>query len=313
MEYYFAPMEGVTTSIYRRIHSAMFGGADRYYTPFFSPTSDHIFTPREMREIGKENNAGCNVVPQILTKSGEDFLWAAAGLRSMGYSEVNLNLGCPSATVTAKGKGAGLLRTREALERLLDTVYAGAEIRVSVKTRLGYADPAEFPALLELYNRYDVSELILHPRTRQELYEGEVHLDMYELATAKSRAKVCYNGNLFTPEDVAAFCGKYPDQQTVMIGRGAAQDPALFRRLKGGASASREELRAFHEALYSAYRAEFGHLNGMRRMKELWHYLIERFIGGEELRKKLTRTKDTDVFEDTVEAVFRTLPLKDEQ
>ena len=109
MEYYFAPMEGITTAIYRRVHADLFGGADRYYSPFISPTAEHLFTPRELRELGPENNRGIPLVPQVLTKNADDFLWAAAGLADMGYGEVNLNLGCPSATVTAKGKGSALL------------------------------------------------------------------------------------------------------------------------------------------------------------------------------------------------------------
>ena len=310
MEYYFAPMEGITTAIYRQVHSELFGGVDRYYMPFFSPTSDHRFTPRELRELLPEHNRGLTAVPQILTKNPEDFCWAAEGLRDMGYGSVNLNVGCPSATVTAKGKGAGLLRTPELLETLLDGIYSHSVLPVSVKTRLGYESPDEFPALLEMYNHYDVAELILHGRTRREMYAGEVHYDMFELARRESRAPLCFNGNLFTAADVAAFRERYPQERAVMLGRGAAADPALFRRLRGGEPASRGELRTFHEKLYEAYSREYGHLNGMRRMKELWSFLFDRFTGGEELRKKMMCTKDTGVFDDSVAAVFRELPLK---
>ena len=115
MKYYFAPMEGITTHVFRQVHSRLFPGADRYYTPFFSPTSDHLFTPRELRELSPENNRGAAVVPQILSKCAEDIVWASEGLRDMGYEMFNLNLGCPSATVTAKGKGAGLLQKPDRL------------------------------------------------------------------------------------------------------------------------------------------------------------------------------------------------------
>jgi len=311
MQYYFAPMEGVTTYLFRQVHHRLFGGPDRYYTPFFSPTSDHVFTPRELREIGPESNARIRVVPQILTKNADDFLWAAAGLADMGYEEVNLNLGCPSATVTAKGKGAGLLRTPAALDAMLERIFSRAEISVSVKSRIGYADAAEFPALLAIFNRYPIAELTLHCRTRQEMYAGAVHYEAYELARRESRARLCFNGDLFTPEDLATFARRYPDAPAAALARGAAEDPALFRRVRGGPAADREELRQFHGELYEAYCAAYGRLNGMRRMKELWHYLIARFTGAEELRKKIARTKDPAVFEDSVAAVFRTLPLKD--
>ena len=109
MEYYFAPMEGVTGGEYRRAHHKFFSGVDRYYMPFISPTRDHVFTPRELRNISPEANEGIDAVPQLLTKEPEDFLWAAGELQAMGYREVNLNVGCPSGTVVAKGKGAGML------------------------------------------------------------------------------------------------------------------------------------------------------------------------------------------------------------
>lgn len=310
MRYDFAPMEGVTTAFYRRVHSALFGGADRYFAPFISPTSDHLFTPRELRELLPENNPGQTLVPQLLCKSGEDALWAVRELADMGYEEVDLNLGCPSATVTAKGKGAGLLRTPDALRELLDTVFAGAEVRISLKSRLGYTGTEEFPALLELYNQYPVAELILHCRTRQELYAGPVHYEAFDYALAHSRAPVCFNGNLFTAEDCAAFAAAYPAQGAAMLGRGAARDPALFRRLRGGPPASREELRCLHEELYALYREAFGAVNGMRRMKELWSYLLCSFSGAEEIRKRMFRTKDVGIFEDCVAAAFRELPLR---
>ena len=109
MRYYAAPMEGVTSYLYRKAHSRYFKKADKYFMPFLSPSHDHIFTKKDLREIAPEHNEGLNAVPQLLTRRAEDFLWAAGELKKMGYREVNLNLGCPSGTVTAKGKGAGFL------------------------------------------------------------------------------------------------------------------------------------------------------------------------------------------------------------
>ena len=102
MIYYFAPLEGVTGSEFRRAHHQFFPGVDAYYMPFLSPTQDHVFTQRERRNVLPEYNQGFRAVPQLLTKNAEDFLWCAGELSAMGYGEVNLNLGCPSGTVVAK-------------------------------------------------------------------------------------------------------------------------------------------------------------------------------------------------------------------
>ena len=303
MKYYFAPMEGITTHVFRAVHSRRFPGADRYYTPFFSPTSDHLFTPRELRELTPEMRCAAPVVPQILSKCAADIVWAAEGLQDMGYTVFNLNLGCPSATVTAKGKGAGLLQKPDALDTLLADVFAASPIAVSLKSRIGYLAPEEFPRLLSIYRQYDAQELILHPRTRKEMYSGAVHMDAFALAAAGSPFPVVYNGDLFTAEDIRAFEAAHPETEAVMLGRGAAADPALFRRLRGGAAASREEL-------YEAYRAELGGVNAMRKMKELWHYLSSLFIGADELAKKIARTKDVYKFNDYVSEALSNLPLR---
>lgn len=303
MKYYFAPMEGITTHVFRAVHSRRFPGADRYYTPFFSPTSDHLFTPRELRELTPEMRCAAPVVPQILSKCAADIVWAAEGLQDMGYTVFNLNLGCPSATVTAKGKGAGLLQKPDVLDTLLADVFAASPIAVSLKSRIGYLAPEEFPRLLSIYRQYDAQELILHPRTRKEMYSGAVHMDAFTLAAAGSPFPVVYNGDLFTAEDIRAFEAAHPETEAVMLGRGAAADPALFRRLRGGAAASREEL-------YEAYRAELGGVNAMRKMKELWHYLSSLFIGADELAKKIARTQDVYKFNDYVSEALSNLPLR---
>lgn len=150
MRYYFAPMEGITTALYRNLHHRFFPGMDQYYTPFLSPARDHVFSKRDLQEILPEHQEGVPVVPQLLTKYPEDFIWAAGELAAMGYQEVNLNLGCPSGTVVAKGRGAGMLEDLEFLERFLDQIFSACpSLHISIKTRLaGWGFPTRilFPS-----------------------------------------------------------------------------------------------------------------------------------------------------------------------
>ena len=104
MQYEFAPLEGITGYIYRNAHHACFPSMDRYYTPFITPKKGKSFTTREWNDIAAEHNQNIAVVPQILTNQAEGFCKVAGMLKEQGYEEVNLNLGCPSATVTAKKK-----------------------------------------------------------------------------------------------------------------------------------------------------------------------------------------------------------------
>ena len=182
---YAAPMEGLTTYIWRRAQREVFGGVDKYFTPFLSPNGNLAFQQKELDEVSQGET---DTVPQLLTNRGDYFVWAARELYAMGIREVNFNLGCPSGIVTAKRKGAGLLAYPEELDRCLEEVFAALpDMRVSIKTRIGKNDPAEWGRLLAIYGKYPVSELIVHPRVQKEFYRGAVHRDAFELALARRR------------------------------------------------------------------------------------------------------------------------------
>ena len=310
--YDFAPLDGITKVVFRRVWAAHFGGADRYFIPFFSPTDQHILTDRDRREIDPANNGGLPLVPQVMTCRAKDFLWAAEVVADMGYTEVNLNLGCPSGTVTAKGKGAGFLAKPEELDRFFDQVFSKVRMPVSVKTRLGIQEPEEFGHLLEIYNRYPIACLTIHARVQKEKYRGPVHLDAFAQALAESRNPVCYNGDLRTAAEVEALSQRFPSVEAVMIGRGAVADPALLRKLRGGPAATKEELQAFTQDLYRAYQAFYGQVGtAAQRMREVWFYLIHLFENADRLNKKLRRFKNPGEYESVEAAIFRDLSLRD--
>ena len=309
MQYLCAPMEGVTGDLFRQAQRQTFPAADSYYTPFLSPTANRTFSPRELREIEPAHNAGIHVVPQLMGHCAEDFLWMAGRLADMGYDEVNFNLGCPSNTVTAKKKGAGLLTEPDLLRRFFDAVFAACPLPVSVKTRLGKATAETFPALLELYNDYPIRELIVHPRVQADQYHGHPDLDMFAYALAHSRAPVCYNGDVTTPEELHALETQFPQLSGIMIGRGFIADPALLRRARGGTGASREELRGYLDDLYHGYTELFGSAGcAVSRMKAHWFYLIHRFAGSEKLEKQLRKAREPWEYEVLVNQIF-TLPM----
>lgn len=289
MKKYFAPMEGLTDRIYRDTHNRFFPGLDRYYTPFFSPTMHHSLTNKEARELPPAEQTPVCTIPQILTKSAEDFLWMAKLCADQGYTEVNLNAGCPSGTVTAKGKGAGMLADIDALDRFLEQVFSGTPLPVSVKTRIGVQSPEEWPAILEIYNRYPIKELIVHSRVRKAFYAGAVEEECFRYATQHSKNPLCYNGDLHTQADIDSIERNYPGVDAVMIGRGLIARPDMLSQKK----ADNQTLIAFYEELLEAYLAAFGgSRNAMFRLKEHWHYLLPCFADSEKLGKMLRKTTD---------------------
>ena len=312
MEYYFAPMEGLTDSVYRRLHHKYFSGVDKYYMPFFSPTVHRSLTEREARELPLADSESFTAVPQVLTKSAEDFLWAARQCADRGYGEVNLNLGCPSGTVTAKGKGSGFLAHPNELAAFFDEVFSKNPLPVSVKTRLGYETPEEFAALLDLYNRYPIACLTVHPRVRKEKYRGPVHLDTFTDALANSRNPVCYNGDLRTVGEVRALETRFPTVTHVMIGRGLVADPALARKLRGGKGTDRKELTDFLAALYQGYTDFYqGQVpTAAQRMREVWFYLIHLFDDAEKLNKQLRRFRTPSEYERIQAEILASCPIR---
>ena len=306
MTYYFAPMEGITDSIYRRTHHKYFPGVDAYYMPFLSPTIHRQLTHKEDRELPVADTMPFRAVPQILTRVSEDFLWAARVCADRGYPEVNLNVGCPSGTVVSKGKGSGMLRDISALDRFLDEIFTAAPLPVSVKTRLGLEDPEEFPALLEVFNRYPVRELTIHPRVRKQFYEGSVHMEQFRYAVRHSRNPLCYNGDILTASQAEAIAGEFPNVGSIMIGRGLIADPGM---LSGGTDVRR--LEGFMNELMDIYTVEFGGArNAIFRLKENWGFLHSRFEGSEKLWKNLRKCTDALQFRAITQEIFHTLPLK---
>ncbi len=222
--------------------------------------------------------------------------------KDRGYPEVNLNLGCPSGTVVAKGKGSGMLRDLTTLDAFLEVIYKNAPLPISVKTRLGLENPDEFPAILDIYNQYPICELTIHPRVRKQFYSGDVVMELFDYALKNSRNPLCYNGDILSLEQANAMV----QVDAVMIGRGLIACPWMCTGEPDAAV-----LETFMDELLSRYTAEFGGpRNAMFRMKENWGFLHTRFENSEKLWKKLRKTTDVNEFRSITTELFHTCKLR---
>ena len=203
-----------------------------------------------------------------------------------------------------------MLRDLEALDRFLYTVFDEAGGPISVKTRIGVTDPEEFGPILEVYNRYPLAELIIHPRVMRQLYRGQADRAAFAAALPSCKAPVCYNGDITTPQDLTALEAAWPGLAGLMAGRGLIANPALFRMARGGAAPSKEELRGYLTELYTGYTAAFASATAaISRMKGFWHECIGLFAGTEKLEKQLRKLREPWEYEVTVDQIF-TLPLR---
>lgn len=309
----FAPMEGITDDLFRTLHCKYFSGVDRYFAPFLSPTEQGL-TKRERAQVLPENNPGVLLVPQLLTRQAESFLMAAWELRGMGFREVNLNLGCPSGTVTAKGKGAGFLAAsrRQELMEFLDRIFSACPLEISIKTRLGMEEPEDFVDILTLFNRYPIKELILHPRVRADFYKKPVRMEWFRYAMAESRCPVSLSGGIAVKGDFDRLMSGDSAPDAVMLGRGLVADPSLAEKCRGGRGADRHSLEEFMGELFQETAARLGSPRStMFRMKELWSYFILMFDDREKYQKLLRKAVTTTEYEAAVARIFKELPLRE--
>lgn len=309
MKYYFAPLEGITKSDYRRLHYKYFAGADKYFIPFISPTQEHIFTERDLSEIAPERNCGFTAIPQILTNNAENFIWAARELRAMGYREINFNLGCPSQTVSAKRKGSGLLAWPQQLDELLSAIFTELDMDISIKTRLGLVSPEEFNTILEIYNKYPLHELILHPRVQKDFYRQPARREIFMQYAPAVSAPLCYNGDIFSPADCADLTSCCHKLSGIMLGRGLIRNPALISALKGHPLPEKAVFQAFHNELLFEYKAKKWSDNAILcHMKEIWSFMGSLFDGSEKCIKAIRKAKNLPDYSVAVSEIF-TLPI----
>ncbi len=305
MQFYFAPMEGVTGYIYRNAHAAFFHQSDKYFSPFIVANQYGNYKSKEIKDVLPENNKGIPLIPQLLTNNSKEFIQTAKKMKELGYQEINLNLGCPSGTVVAKGKGSGFLSKPEALDQFLEEIFAEQVMKISVKTRIGKDDPEEFFTLIEIFNKYPMEELIIHPRIQKDFYKNKPNLAIFEEAIKRSKNPLVYNGDLHSVKDYREFIEHYPMIDNVMLGRGLIMNPGLIDEIIDQVKLTKDKLRAFHDTILTEYQSILsGDRNVLFKMKELWFYMVLMFVNSEKYAKKIRKAEKLKDYEEAVNRLF---------
>lgn len=306
MELYFAPLEGITGYLYRNAHNTFFHKTDKYFSPFIVPSITGDFKNRDLNDILPENNQGLTLVPQLLTNNSKDFIQTSRKMKELGYQEINLNLGCPSGTVVSKNKGSGFLARREELDAFLYEIFSASVTKISVKTRIGKDKPEEFYDLIEIYNKYPIEELIIHPRIQKDFYKNIPNLNIFKDALGLSKNPICYNGDIFTVDAYKKFIKEFPTVDKIMIGRGLISNPGLINEITDHIKLEKKLLKDFHDKIYEDYKAIlFGDRNVLFKMKELWFYMISMFPDSEKYAKRIKKSERLYDYDEAVLSLFR--------
>lgn len=344
MKLYFAPMEGITGYIYRNAYEKYYGSGriNKYFLPFISPSQNKGFTAKQINDILPENNICKNLVPQILTNNSDHFIKTVDMLLKYGYKEVNLNLGCPSGTVVSKYKGSGFLAIPDKIDEFLYNILSSElivdnNIKISIKTRLGLEKPEEFDVILDIFNKYKLEELIIHPRVRTDYYKNTPDMEAFSCALGKSSNPVGYNGDVFTKEDYIKVFNKYTKVDSVMLGRGLIASPWLINRVYQVNEANifnnetgkcdntdrrnnktweydevreRKNLKEFHDEVYNQYlKVMSGDKNVIHKMKEVWSYMKTSFSDCDREYKNIKKAQKMQDYEAAVRSIFNNAKL----
>lgn len=309
MEFYMAPMEGLTGYIVRNAYHRHFHNIDKYFTPFI-PAAKRM-NSKILRDIDPENNKGITLVPQLMTNNAEEVLFMHKQLAEYGYDEININLGCPSGTVASKKRGSGLLAYPDELDYFLDELFSQANFPISIKTRIGYSSEKEWETLAGIYAKYPIHELIIHPRTRQDLYKFPVHPDAFAHAVENIPLSLCYNGDIIDVSSYEKVCNQFPSINKIMIGRGLFRNPGLISSIKREPAPDKETLRSYHDEILEGYLAIFsGEKDALFRMKEHWFYLGNAFENADKYCKVIRKTSKMTEYCQAVNGIFANCPLK---
>ena len=305
---YLAPLRGLTDYIYRNTYCRHFDGFDAAVAPFIPTLTAARFKRSHLKDVLPENNSAMPIIPQIIGNKPEDFIPLAQGLFDLGYETVNWNLGCPFPMVARKQRGSGLLPYPEKIEVFLEKTIPAIPNRLSIKARLGRKKTDEILALLQIFNQYPLDEVIVHPRTGKQMYDGEPDLDMFEKCLEVSAHNTVYNGDINDLATFRKFSQRFKTVDRWMIGRGALANPFLPATIKNGKDGCANKVkvfRAFYDDLFEQYRQAFhgpGHL--LDRMKGFWTYFSRSFKDRRQIIKKIHRTQKLEHYLKIVDRFF---------
>jgi tRNA-dihydrouridine synthase B len=311
---YLAPVQGITDRIYRNLFPVYFKGVDVAIAPFISSSKKMKPVNNLLREFYPDNNTGIPTIPQIMSSVPTDFTQLANRLYDIGYGTVNWNLGCPFPMVVKKGRGAGMLCYPDRIESFLTKTMPDIKPKLSIKLRIGLKYPDEVLQLIPIFNQYPLEELIIHPRTGVQMYEGKVDLDIFGQCLDLSKHRIVYNGDIDSLEKLEMLSLRFGSIKRWMIGRGLIGNPFLAEKIKFHTEKPYAEkikiMRAFHDNLFAEYsKILSGPSHITNKMKEIWTYMAGFFENGEKIRKKINKTHHRDNYIDIVNKVFSETPI----
>jgi len=305
-----SPLQGFTDFRFRNAFQKYFGGIDTFYAPYIRLNGKMIIKPNYDLDIQLKNNDTLTVIPQVMTNDADEFIFVTKFVRSLGYKELNWNLGCPYPMVTNKCMGSGLINDPDRIDRILDRVHTETDITVSMKMRMGYEHPLEIIDSFPVLGKYPLKNIAIHARIGKQLYKGGVDLDSFQRCVDHSPHKLYYNGDITSVAGFREMTERFPMIDHWMMGRGLIADPFLPGMIKKDTEEYPEDrfeiFSKFHDTLFSAYEQKLkGDKQVIMKMASFWGYFATTFSNSTKIIKKVKKAKTIEAYDTAVTQVLK--------
>ena len=293
-----APLQGVTDNVWRMAQHTVFGGVDAYYAPFMRVEHGEI-RRKDLRDVEPDRNAGITLIPQILACQPDHALMMVEALKQMGYSRIDVNLGCPFPPIALHRKGSGMLAYPELAEELFQALATVDGVAYSVKMRLGWDRNDQWHDILPLMDIIKPVNIAVHPRIGKQQYKGDLDIGQFEALLAASSWPVVYNGSLRTLGDIEETVGRYPGLAAVMVGSGLAANPGML-----APDATPDDYRRFHDLLVDGYTEQLngGEAQLVRHLQDIWQTFLPGT--GHKLFKAIRKSRTLDQYQNAASAAL---------
>lgn len=293
---HFAPLQGFTESAYRLAHYRFAPGIDTYYTPFLRIEKGNV-REKDLRDLETDlrfiaetldgastDKQGTNskrkpyhLIPQIIARDRAEFEILTKTVTGLGFTEIDINMGCPYPMQAKSGRGSGLLARPEKVREILDAINqfsSEKHIQFSIKMRIGYSEPNESLQLLPMLNDTSLAHITLHPRLGIQQYKGALDFNTFDQFYTDCKHPLLFNGDLANLQQIKYIETRYPKLSGIMIGRGLLANPVLAAQYAGiPCETPIDTLLKIHTEMLADYTGRLqGSAQILNKIRPFWTY-----------------------------------------
>ena len=305
-----SPLQGFTDFRFRNAFHHYFGGIDTFYAPYIRLNGKLKIKQSYQNDLLLENNSTLEVIPQVITNDPDEFLYVAKYVQSLGYKELNWNLGCPYPMVTKSGMGSGLICNPARIDEVLHKAHNETDILVSMKMRMGYENSQEILAAFPTLDKYPLKNIAIHARIGKQLYKGPVDLEAFEKCISSTKHKLYYNGDITSVAAFKKIQERFPSIDHFMIGRGLIADPFLPQMIKEDTTEYPKNrwkiCSEFHDTIYNQYDEYLSGPTPIKmKMLGFWEFFSQSFPNPQKTFKAIKKAGNPKKYQQAVAGILK--------